>query len=86
MRVAEAIVREARSDEERAFLVAELMLELKRVRPAQAEGCLPAARVRAALKEVAGELAALLPARVLVGKHESPLARYLADVVAEARA
>lgn len=45
-RIAEALRAEKRSEEEYAFLLAELALEISRVRPASALGCLPPEQVR----------------------------------------
>lgn len=54
--VANALKREAKSTEESMLLVAELALELARVRPAEARGCLPAGRIREVLLETAQAL------------------------------
>jgi len=54
--VANALKREAKSTEESMFLVAELALELARVRPTEAHGHLPAYRVREVLLETAQAL------------------------------
>ena len=56
MAVANALKREAKSTEERLFLVAELALELARVNPEDAHGYLPASRVREVLLETARAL------------------------------
>jgi hypothetical protein len=53
-------VKEARSAEERAFLLAELMLELARVRPSEISGGLHSSEVKAGLREMITELRALL--------------------------
>ena len=54
---AEAIGREAKSPTEKAFLIAELCLELHRVQPQTEDAkCLPVERVRAAIREVITEL------------------------------
>lgn len=60
--ISRAIVKEARSAEERVFLLAELMLELARVRVRSAEipGGLPLAKIKAGLREMIAELRALL--------------------------
>ena len=58
--ISRAIVKEARSAEERAFLLAELMLELARVRPSEIPGGLPLAKIKAGLREMIAELRALL--------------------------
>jgi hypothetical protein len=49
MALASAIEREAKSEAEKAFLLAELALELGRVRPQEARGCLPGKVVRESL-------------------------------------
>lgn len=58
--ISRAIVKEARSAEERAFLLAELMLELARVRPSEITGGLRSAEIKAGLREMIAELRALL--------------------------
>ena len=58
--ISRAIVKEARSAEERAFLLAELMLELARVRPSEISGGLHSSEVKAGLREMITELRALL--------------------------
>ena len=58
--ISRAIVKEARSSEERAFLLAELMLELARVRPSEISGGLRSSEVKAGLREMIAELRALL--------------------------
>ena len=54
-----------RSAEERAFLLAELMLELARVRPSEIPGGLRSAAIRAGLDEMIAELRGLLAAAPL---------------------
>jgi len=49
-KVAMAILREAQSDEERAFLLGEFALELSQIRPKNAAGCLGSAQIRDALR------------------------------------
>ncbi|MCB1130702.1 MAG: hypothetical protein KDN05_06195 [Verrucomicrobiae bacterium] len=63
--LARAIAAEARSEVERCFLCIELCLELRRVRPSNAPGCLPAPKVRRALNELAAELSAGIPSEAL---------------------
>jgi hypothetical protein len=58
--ISRAIVKEAKSAEERAFLLAELMLELARVHPAEISGGLRSVEVKAELREVIAELNTLL--------------------------
>lgn len=64
MAVAEAVKREARSEEEQAFLISELALEMARVKPGSAPGCLPAKRVGEAIQSVVAELRKLVPSRM----------------------
>ncbi|WHZ23060.1 MAG: hypothetical protein OJF47_002172 [Nitrospira sp.] len=54
--VAAALTREARSDDERVFLLAELALELTRVKPKGAPGALSAHEIREALHAVSQDL------------------------------
>ena len=63
--ISRAIVKEARSAEERAFLLAELMLELARVRPSDIPGGLPSSEVKVGLREMIAELRALLALETL---------------------
>jgi hypothetical protein len=56
MALADAIEREAKSEAERAFLLAELALELGRVQPKEADGCLSAAAVRESIAGAIREL------------------------------
>ena len=58
--ISRAIVKEARSAEERTFLLAELMLELARVRPSEISGGLRSSEIKAGLCEMIAELRALL--------------------------
>jgi hypothetical protein len=58
--ISRAIVKEARSAEERAFLLAELMLELARVRPSEIPGGLRSSEIKAQLNAMIAELRALL--------------------------
>jgi hypothetical protein len=60
-----AISKEARSSEERAFLLAELMLELGRVRPNEMPGGLAASKIRAALRTIIAEIKVMLDAELL---------------------
>jgi hypothetical protein len=63
--ISRAIVKEARSSEERAFLLAELMLELARVRPSEISGGLRRSDIKAGLTEMIAELRVLLAAESL---------------------
>ena len=55
-----AIEKEARSGEERTFLLVELMLELGRVRPSESPGGLPLSEVKSELRSMVDELRAAL--------------------------
>jgi hypothetical protein len=79
--VAQAICREAHSEEEKAFLIAELMLELHRVVPKEAPGALPAVAVREELTQLASGLRGLIPPHFLTRSTNSPMARYLRRVI-----
>lgn len=65
--VATALIKEARSKEEQAFLLSELALELNRVRPRSVPGYLDPARVEKAIRLVIQELKEQIP----VGMPES---------------
>ena len=54
--VAQAIVKEARSTEERAFLLTELAMEIARTRPKTVPGCLPVQQINKHLSEMIVEL------------------------------
>ncbi len=60
MALAQAVGKEARSEQERCFLLAELCLELRRVKAETAPGSLSAVRVRAALRELVHEIRAVI--------------------------
>lgn len=60
--LAEALVREARSDEERAFLISELALELDRTKPEGKEGCVPPEIHLDEIRQVILDLRDLVPA------------------------
>lgn len=79
MAVANALAQEAKSQDERVFLLAELTLEILRTRPQAAQGSLPVSEVRKALHDVAVELATRfsLPNENQVGS----LGRYLKNVL-----
>lgn len=78
MAVAQALTREARSDDERAFLLAELALELTRVKPRGGPGTLSAHEVRESLRSAAHDLqrSLLLPDN----RRQGYLAQYLERV------
>ena len=61
MALAEALVREAQSTEERAFLISELVLELARVKPGAAPGCVPPKQHIIEIRAVISELKTLIP-------------------------
>ena len=54
--LSEAIEREARTEAERAFLLAELALELSCVKPPSRDDCLPPSEVRAALRALINDM------------------------------
>ncbi len=76
--LAKALHREARSDEERAFLVAELALELVRVKPPAEKGCLPPKQHLEEVRGVIPELKALIPPATPGGPEN--LRRYVESV------
>ncbi len=78
--VATALIREARSDDERAFLLAELVLELTRVKPKSAPGTLSAHEVREALHAAAQDLDQCLS--LPANRRQGHLAQYV-DCVSE---
>lgn len=59
--LAEALVREAASPEESAFLLSELALELHRAVPRDATGCVPAEVVRHEIRRVVDDLRSRVP-------------------------
>ena len=61
MALAKALVREAQSTEERAFLISELVLELARVKPGVAPGCVPLKQHITEIRAVISELKTLIP-------------------------
>jgi len=75
--LADALEREAHSDDEAAFLLCELALELSRVRPRSGPGCVPANRVRDELKRLIAEL------RARVSQGREPVAESLRTYVNE---
>lgn len=78
MALAEALVREARSEEEKAFLLSELVLELSRVNPESKPGCLDADIHRAEIRSVIEELRSLVPEISAVGPQN--LKQYVSSV------
>jgi hypothetical protein len=59
--LAEALVREARSEEEKAFLISELVLELARTKPEAKEGCVSPELHQQEIREVITDLRKLVP-------------------------
>ncbi len=59
--LADALCQEARSDEEMAFLISELALELARAKPREALNCLPTKKVRKEIHNIVIELKNLIP-------------------------
>ena len=67
MALAQAVTKEARSDQERCFLLTELCLELARVRPLPSPGTLSPAHVRKSLRQIAQEIHATISPDALAG-------------------
>lgn len=65
MALAKALVREAQSTEELAFLISELALELARAKPVMALGCLPPKQHITEIRAVIFELRMLIPEKTL---------------------
>jgi hypothetical protein len=63
--IATAILKEGKSEEEKVFLLAEFALELSRVKPTAASGCLPAVTVKAAIRKVIEEFKAEISGRAI---------------------
>ncbi len=59
--LADAVLKEAVSDEERAFLVSELALELARVKPQDGPDCVSPNRVKSEIKEVISQIKDKIP-------------------------
>jgi hypothetical protein len=59
--LAQALEREAQSDEEKAFLISELILELAQAKPQATAGCLPPAQHLAEIRALIPELKSLVP-------------------------
>lgn len=62
---ADALVREAQSEQERAFLLAELALEIRRAKPEGSNDCVPAKQHAQEIRQILGELRALVPTDTL---------------------
>ena len=56
--IVDAILKEGKSEEEKAFLLTELGLELSRVKPSATSGCLPVTTVRQEIRTIIEELKA----------------------------
>lgn len=65
MVLAEALIREAQSDEEKAFMLTELALELARIKPKESQGCLAPERVNKEIRDLIAELRGRIPSRGL---------------------
>lgn len=78
---ADAIEKEANSDEERAFLLCELAIELSRVTPADLPGALPASEVRTAIGTVISQLRERCP--VIREPDPTGIANYVRNVFKE---
>ena len=78
MALAEALVREARSDEEKAFLISELVLELARAKPEAKEGCVTPDVHEAEIRQVISELSEFVPE--ISDEGPDNLRRYVASV------
>ena len=74
-----ALVKEAKSDEERMFLLSELALELDRCSPKTAAGCMPVAVVCSEIRRLTGEIMASV--RQNAASVAAEMRRYL-DIVA----
>ena len=74
-----ALFKEAKSDEERMFLLAELALELNQCSPTTSVGCLPVADVRSEIGRLVGEIMASIHNEP--GKGPTEMRRYI-DIVA----
>lgn len=84
MALALAILAENRTESEKAFQLTEIAVELARVEPRHAPGCLPRAQVRAALRECIRNIRALVPTGAL--DRLPQMKRYVRRVFREASA
>ena len=77
--LAQSLEREAQSDEEKTFLISELILELARVKPVASPGCLPPAQHLAEIRALIPDLKSLV-----TGGPAGPenLRRYVESVLA----
>lgn len=76
--LAKAVVRDARSDGERGFLISELALELNRVKPQTEPGALPPRVVLEEIKKAAAALRGLRPTET--AREPDNLVQYIAKV------
>jgi len=82
--VSKAILREANSEEEKAFLMTELLLELSRVQPSTAPGCLEVSKVK---KEIAGQILELKKEIMRTSRKSSPgMKKYIETAFSEVSA
>jgi hypothetical protein len=65
--LAQAVSKEARSEQERCFLLTEVCLELARVHPQISPGSLSTAQIRKGLRELAREIRSTISQEALVG-------------------
>jgi hypothetical protein len=65
--LAQAVSKEARSEQERCFLLTELCLELARVRPKVSLGGLSAAHIRKGIRELSREIRSTISADAMIG-------------------
>jgi hypothetical protein len=83
MALVNAVLSEDRPAPEKAFLLTEIAVELARVVPQQAPGCLPRREVRAALRGCIREIRRQIPADAL--RPVPPMKRYVNQAFREAR-
>jgi len=76
--MAEALVREAKSDEEKAFLLSELALELARARFRPVQGCLPVREIEEDVRKVIQELKGRIPR--ITARDQFGLNKYIENV------
>lgn len=83
MALVHAVLNEDRPAPEKAFLLTEIALELARVVPQHAPGCLPRREVGAALRQCIREIRRQIPTDEL--RHQPPMKRYVTRAFREAR-
>jgi len=81
-RLADAIIHEAKSDQERCFLLAELALELGRVRPQSAPGGLKSSQIKSELQAFIRDLRARTIPKARL--QATPISKYAAKAFREA--